>query len=327
MAKTFSYLAQKTAQIKSNHKTKSWGLFFALSLFLLLFLTLIFLIHFHTLAAHPTSKSSILPADQYLLSQTNTNTPQLSHLSHPSLLNHHYDIDPESAAALPSNLSQTQLARQNAPTTMYQISPEALPTPNQTLTQIAHPDMTIAEGEMLHGILETAIDSDLPGMIRAILTEPAYSYTGQHLLLPAGSRLIGQYTSVANNGAATRRVFVIWNRVITPDGLSIQLDSPGTDALGQAGMGADSVDTHFWKIFGTAALLSIMGAAVSTEGVNSQDQPNSADAYRQAVTNSLSQSAHKSLSDNQSIQPTLHIHQGNDVRIFVAHDLDLDGKL
>jgi len=189
--------------------------------------------------------------------------------------------------------------------------------------QIQHPDLTIAEGELIKGSLETAINSDLPGMIEAVLSQPVYSYLGADLLIPMGSRLIGQYTSMSSNGAASDRIFVVWNRLITPDGRSIMINSPGSDQLGQAGMGADSVNTHFWKIFGTSALLSILGAGVSNMGVSPSDQANSADAYRQAVSGSLVNSSSQALNQNQNINPTLHFYQGDPITIFVAHDLDL----
>lgn len=245
-------------------------------------------------------------------------------------------------------------ARRNAPTQMYAAAPSPAINPNAklaasllagqdllsqfanaqnahvdtvTATRIQHPDYTIAQGEFIHAALETAINSDLPGMVRAIVTEPVYAYVGAKPVIPAGSRLVGQYASLASNGAATERVFVIWNRVITPDGISVMINSPGSDALGRAGMGADARNVHFFQIFGTAALLSIMGAATANVGVSSYDQPNSADAYRTAITSSFQQAAESSLSQNKSIKPTLHIHQGDAVTVFVAHDLDLYAAL
>ena len=196
-----------------------------------------------------------------------------------------------------------------------------------TATKIAHPKSTIAQGELMQATLETAINSDLPGMVRAVLSYPVYAYVGEMPLLPAGSRLIGQYSSAASNGSASTRVFVIWNRVITPSGVSLMINSPGSDALGRAGMGADAINRHFWQRFGTAALLSIMGATAATAGVGQLDQPNSANLYQQSIAAAFQQSANASLSQNASIKPTLHIHQGNRLNVFVAHDLDLSSVL
>jgi type IV secretion system protein VirB10 len=190
-------------------------------------------------------------------------------------------------------------------------------------TKIKNPPYTIAEGEFIHATLETAINSDLPGMVRAVIKDPVYAYVGEQPLIPAGSRLIGQYFSMSSNGAATTRLFIIWNRIITPDGISIIINSPGTDGLGQAGMEADAIDSHFLKIFGTASLLSIIGASAATNGVNDYDQPNSANMYRQGISQAFQQSAQTVLNQNLNIKPTLHIYQGDDVNVFVAHDVDL----
>ena len=102
----------------------------------------------------------------------------------------------------------------------------------------------------------------------------------------------------------------------------MMINSTSTDALGRAGVGADSVDHHFFKIFGTATLLSVMGASTQMYGVSSTQQPNSADEYRQAIGGAFQQSAQSTLQQNMSIKPTIHIHQGDEVNVFVAKDLD-----
>jgi type IV secretion system protein VirB10 len=248
--------------------------------------------------------------------------------------------------------SKAMKVRRNAPTQMYSASPPAGDSSDSTstgvsatlsgkgdfasfaneqsntvstvtATKIKHPGATIAEGEFIHASLETAIDSDLPGMLRAVITEPVYAYTGESPIIPRGSRLVGQYSALSSNGSAAARVFVIWNRIITPSGISIMINSPGSDQLGQSGMGADATDHHFFKIFGTATLLSIMGASTASSGVSGEDQPNSANMYRQAIGSAFQQAAQNSLNQNMSIKPTLHIHQGDSVTVFVAHDLNL----
>lgn len=252
---------------------------------------------------------------------------------------------------LPHNDSKAYVARRNAPTQMYNAaqmsgqtrasnsgSSATLVGKNDfarfangqrqsvstvTATTMAHPYDTIAEGEFIHAVLETAINSDMPGMVRAVITRPVYAYQGERPLIPAGSRLVGQYTSLNSNGAASTRVFVIWNRIITPNGLSMIINSPGSDALGRAGMGANAVDTHFFKKFGTAALLSVMGAYAGGAGVNSTAQPNSANAYRQAMAESFQQASQSSVEGNLGIRPTIHVYQGSAVTVFVAHDVDL----
>lgn len=197
-------------------------------------------------------------------------------------------------------------------------------TTTSVAEKMAHPERTVAQGEFIHAVLETAINSELPGMVRAEITEPVYSYRGEHVLIPEGSRLIGQYASLYQNGAASARVFVIWNRIITPLGVSLLIQSPGIDTLGRSGMGADWVDSHFFQIFGQAILLSVIGSGVSTWDVSGSDQPNSKDQLRQSIGNALRDSATQSL-NNSHISPTLHIHQGDLVNVFVARDLELPG--
>jgi len=120
---------------------------------------------------------------------------------------------------------------------------------------------------------------------------------------------------------------VVWQRLIRPDHIDIQLNSPGTDALGAAGMSADHIDRHFFEQFGTAILLSIISASAANVGVNSQDQFNSAAAYREALANSFSQTAQNTLRATGTISPTIYIDQGKVISVFVARDLDFYNEL
>lgn len=197
--------------------------------------------------------------------------------------------------------------------------------PTQSATHIAHLNTTIAQGNIIQATLETRISSDLPGMVRAITSNDVYSEDESNLLLPRGSKLIGQYTNNVNQGQS--RVFIVWQRLIRPDGIDIALNSPGTDPLGGAGLPADDIDHHFWEQFGTASLLSIIGAGAANVGVNPDDQFNSASAYRQALANSFNQTAQQSLQNTTVIQPTLLINQGTKINVFVARDLDFYNEL
>ena len=128
-------------------------------------------------------------------------------------------------------------------------------------TQIKDLSTKLLQGKMIGAILETAIQSDLSGMVRAEITEPVYSSNGKQLLIPQGSRVVGQYTGGLKNGQS--RIFVVWQRVITPKGIDIALNSPGAGALGRAGHGG-WVDSHFWERFGSSMLLSVMGGGTSS---------------------------------------------------------------
>ena len=206
---------------------------------------------------------------------------------------------------------------------MSKVSASAAPI--ASATRIAHPATTLAQGTMIWATLESRIVSDLPGMVRAVTSENIYSEDGTLVMLPKGSRLIGQYTSAIAQGQ--QRVFVVWQRVIRPDHIDIQLNSPGTDGLGAAGVGADVIDNHFMEQFGTAALLSIISAGAANVGVGSQDQFNSASAYREGLSNSFSQTAQNVLKSKGTINPTIYINQGHAVSVFVARDLDFYNEL
>jgi type IV secretion system protein VirB10 len=186
--------------------------------------------------------------------------------------------------------------------------------------RLPHPAFTIPAGEMIPATLEVAINSELPGMVRAITTRDVYSLIGEKPLIPKGSTLVGQFNAQVVQGQS--RLLVVWNRVQMPDGVIVTLASPGTDMLGRSGMGADSIDRHFFDRFGSSVLLSILGGVTANTGVKGQDQYNSASQYRMGIATSLQQSAGQTLEQDMQIKPTLQINQGARITVFVARDLD-----
>jgi type IV secretion system protein VirB10 len=185
--------------------------------------------------------------------------------------------------------------------------------------KIEHANFTIPSGEMLHAVLSVAINSDLPGMLSAIISQPVYALTGERKLIPSGSRLIGQYSSAVLQGQ--NRIFIIWNRIILPNGITATIDSSGTDAIGRSGSSANSINRHFLQRFGQATLLSILGATVANYDVSSSDQYNSASEYRSAIADSLQDSANASLESDSMLKPTLKAYQGAQINVFLAQDL------
>lgn len=183
--------------------------------------------------------------------------------------------------------------------------------------KLQHPEMLIAQGTMIAGILETAIQSDLPGMLRAIVSEDIYGFDGTELLIPRGSRLIGQYKSGLVRGQV--RVFVMWNRILRTDGVSINLGSYGTDDLGRSGLGGD-LDTHFLERFGSSILLSMIDTGMQI-GANSLDNQNSATVAIQSGQD-VSSAAQVALENSIAIPPTIHVDQGKRIKVFVSKDLD-----
>jgi len=211
------------------------------------------------------------------------------------------------------------------PNTQFMNQLSAQISVSETATTIGLLQFIVAEGAFIHVVLESATNSDLPGYLRAIVSEAVYSEDGTNILIPIGSILIGQYKSGMLQGQS--RIFIVWMRLITPSGISINLGSPGVDSLGVAGMGADEVNRHFWERFGTASLLSMIGAGAANMGVSGNDQDNSASEYRAAVANSFSQSANQSLQREAAIATTLKSYQGKPINVFVAHDLNFQNAM
>ena len=174
-------------------------------------------------------------------------------------------------------------------------------------------DRLIPQGAVIGAVMETALNSDLPGYARAIIAREVRSFDGSTVLIPPGSRVIGQYQSGIAQGAS--RVFVVWTRLIRPDGVSIELASPATDDLGRAGIGG-KVNSHFLKRFGGAILTSVLSGAI-----------NAATAALSSGTVYVSSASQASnlagiAASNADIPPTITTRQGATVRIFVARDLD-----
>ncbi|OYX35537.1 MAG: hypothetical protein B7Y99_03235 [Caulobacterales bacterium 32-69-10] len=184
-------------------------------------------------------------------------------------------------------------------------------------TTLRNLDLLVPQGAVIPGVLETAINSDLPGFARAVVSRDVRGFDGTQVLIPRGSRLIGQYKSGLALGAS--RVFVIWTRVIRPDGVSIQIGSPGTDDLGRAGV-TGQIDRHFFSRFGGSILLSVLNAGLFAL---SDNRPTA-----QVVIGSSSDAtnvASSALTADQSRPPTVKTPQGSPIRIFVARDLDFSG--
>lgn len=183
----------------------------------------------------------------------------------------------------------------------------------------------IRTGSVIPATLISGINSDLPGMIQAQISQNIYDTpTGQHLLLPQGSKLVGTYSSGVNFGQ--RRLFVAWNRVIFPDGKALDIGSmPGTSGAGYSGF-KDKVNNHYGRIWGNALMLSLVGAGI-TYGV---DKNSNSTGNETTVAGSLSESlgqtfgqvVTQSIQKNMNISPTLEIRPGYRFNIIITKDID-----
>ena len=191
-------------------------------------------------------------------------------------------------------------------------------------TPIKNLDSLILQGKVVHAVLETAIDSEFPGMVRAIVTEDVFAEKGDKVLIPKGTRALAPYSSASTLGQS--RIFLEWRRLILPSGINIPLSSPGVDPLGKTGIAGEE-DTHFWKRFGEATLMSLLSAGAANIDVTGADQANSAASYRTAVSQSLAESATTLLEKKVNIMPTIRINQGSPIIIFVAQDIDFSAVM
>jgi type IV secretion system protein VirB10 len=192
------------------------------------------------------------------------------------------------------------------------LSPDRLQAPDSPYV--------IQAGSVISAALITGIRSDLPGQIIAQVTQATYdSPTGRYLLIPAGSKVIGQYDSSIAFGQS--RVLLVWTRLIRPDGTSIVLErQSGTDTQGYAGL-EDDVDYH-WHSLTKAALLSTVLSTGAEAGTSSSEN-NLVQALRMGTSNSINQAGQQIVQRELGVQPTLTIRPGFPVRIVVARDLVL----
>ena len=175
-------------------------------------------------------------------------------------------------------------------------------------------------GSIIAASLVTGLNSDLPGMVVAQVTEPVFdTVTGRILLIPQGARLIGSYDSVVAFGQ--RRALLAWQRIILPDGSSIQIDNlPATDAAGYAGL-ADKVDLHTWQLLKGVTLSTLLG--VGTQLSLGSDESDLVRAIRQSTQQSANQAGQQIVSKNLDIQPTIIVRPGWPLRIVVHKDITL----
>ncbi|MDD9908686.1 MAG: conjugal transfer protein [Ahrensia sp.] len=180
---------------------------------------------------------------------------------------------------------------------------------------------TIVQGTIISAVLETAIDTQLPGNIRAQVTRPVYSFDGQTILMPAGTRLIGAYNPKIS--IAQKRVLIAWNRAITPEGKSVKLAATGIDRLGRGGQ-AGNVDTRFFQRFGTAVLITSIAAIPSflaSDDANGNTTTSAATGVAQDASDDLKDTTEDVLEEYLKLPPIIRIPQGTLMNVLVNQDL------
>jgi type IV secretion system protein VirB10 len=191
---------------------------------------------------------------------------------------------------------------------------------------------TIAQGRIIQATLESAINTDLPAPIRAVVSVDTFGEAGTEPLIPKGSRLIGTYNTTLSSGQT--RVFVVWTRVIRPDGVDVMLGSPLVDMIGQAGV-AGQLDSKFQEIFARSVVSSVMNIAMAigtdriaggetTTTTSTTGSQTSGDTVTTATTNALNRLGAMTDSFIQrfiQVPPTILVDQGTKVNVMVKKDI------
>lgn len=182
--------------------------------------------------------------------------------------------------------------------------------------------LLLAKGTNIPCVLKTKIVSDYQGFTTCQISKNVYSANGKILLIERGSSAFGEQKVELKQGKA--RVFVLWTKIETPKGVSVNLDSPATGQLGQMGIGA-SVNNHFFKRFGSAIMLSLIedSISVATSRAKGNDSNSGSNNTTVESTSSTTQSiAEKALDSTINIAPTATVPQGTILNILVARDID-----
>jgi type IV secretion system protein VirB10 len=191
------------------------------------------------------------------------------------------------------------------------LSPSSEGVTRMRASAFANRSVTVPQGTLIQAVLETGFDSTQPGFARAIVSRDVRSFDGSNVLIPRGSKLVGEYRSEVAQGQ--NRAIIIWTRLIRPDGMTITMDSPAVDTVGRGGVPA-SVNTHFWSRLGDALLQSTVGigSALAQRSVTGPV----------VVLPGNATAAASQLAPANNYVPTLTVPAGKSISIFVAHDLD-----
>lgn len=239
--------------------------------------------------------------------------------------------EPKTRPAIPESLNATN------PSAPISVAEAATPDePQRKMDFLARPDTggiynlyaeqqpaslyQIMAGSIIAAALVSGLNSDLPGTVTAQVTENVYdTVTGQILLIPQGTRLIGTYDSRVSFGQ--KRALLVWQRLIRPDGTSVQLDNlPASDTEGRSGL-TDDVDFHTGRLLKGIAMATLLG--VGTELTFGQQESDLVRAVRESVQQNADRAGQQLVERNLDIQPTLTVRPGWPLRVIVRRDLIL----
>lgn len=229
-------------------------------------------------------------------------------------------------------------AASNDPNSIFEAKVLASSRTEKTLAaRLDNLGITIAQGKIIDAVIETAINTDLPGTVRAIVSRDVYAESGRSVMIPKGSRLLGTYNTSINRGQG--RVLIVWTRLIRPDGIDIQIGSAAIDPLGRAGV-AGITDNKYAEIFSAAFITSVLdiGVAVMVDKLTNQNSTTTTNSNGTTSTGSAAAPAGASAVSNIAgiskdiintvldLRPTITIDQGTRINVFVNKDLIFPGS-
>lgn len=191
-----------------------------------------------------------------------------------------------------------------------------------TVSKSGDATMLLAKGTTIPCTLRTKIDSTYKGFTTCQLSKDVYSANGKVLLLERGSTVFGEQNVEIKQGQA--RVAVLWSRIETPKGVSVDIDSPAAGQLGEMGIGA-KVNNHFWKRFGGAIMLSMVKDLSANASTHLAKDGQSTENTTQNTSNAVEQMAAKALENTINIPPTATVNHGKLINILVVRDVDFGG--
>ena len=201
---------------------------------------------------------------------------------------------------------------------------QAGPTSAQPLS---HADTLMQRGTYIRCVLETRIVSDVPGFTTCLVAEPVYSFNGHTLLLPKGSKLLGAY----NHKPVGDRMEVVWDRIITPTGIDVNMKNPGMDNLGGAGL-PGHYDAHWGQRVTSALLISLLSDAFKYEAAEHGPKNSTIGngfvtqtPFESNTAQTVQQLADQAVREAANRRPTVTINQGTVIYVYVAKDVDFSG--
>jgi type IV secretion system protein VirB10 len=221
-----------------------------------------------------------------------------------------HPANPPAQPAPPAAAGEEKPPQTEAQSSHYRVPEE--------LRQATGSQYRLFEGTLIETVLTNRLASYFSGPVNCMVTTDVYSHDRQHLLIPQGSRVLGEVRKVDNLGQ--ERLAVFFHRVVMPDGYSVSLDQfKGLNQIGETGL-RDQVNHHYLQTFGVALAIGAV-AGFSSASANYGYNQTGLDAYRQGTANSLSQSAMQILDKYLNVLPTFTIREGHRIKVYLAGDL------